>query len=373
MRRSVTAAALAVWVAVTPAEALDAVALAAQLEQVRSAHAMPGLRAAVRWADGREVRASVGLADVEAGVPLDNTMPMPGGSTGKTFAAALAVRLAEAGQLSFDDPASRWLAHEPWFERLPNAGTMTVGHLLSHSSGLRDYVGSVRYYLSMIWRVLRHGSAHYRPEELVAFVGGGRPLFAAGQGFHYSDAGYLVLGRVLEAAGNAPYYELLEQHVLAPAALDAVHAMVDAVLPGPASGYSHGARTRLDDGRMKFDPRSEWTGGGLSTNPTMLVRFLGGLASGRVVSAAGFRRMLEGGWKAPNSPEHHYGYGLFVDSARQQVSHGGLWPGYRTYMRHDRRTGITAAVQTNRDGQLPLDELTDALIRAAETEAVLPH
>ena len=101
--------------------ALDQAELAALLEEARVEMRMPGLRAAVRFPDGRIVRAATGLADREANVALDDTIRMPGGSTGKTFVAALTMLLVEDGVLSLDDPASKWVGGERWYKRLPNA------------------------------------------------------------------------------------------------------------------------------------------------------------------------------------------------------------------------------------------------------------
>ncbi|HJN53065.1 MAG: hypothetical protein QGI68_10675 [Pseudomonadales bacterium] len=64
-------------------QSIDQKALTALLEDAREEMKMPGLRASVRLADGRIVRAAVGLADVEANIPLNDTVGMPGGSTGK--------------------------------------------------------------------------------------------------------------------------------------------------------------------------------------------------------------------------------------------------------------------------------------------------
>ena len=104
-----------------PATALDQAQLAAFLELARVEMEMPGLRAAVRLPDGAIIRAAVGLADRENDVPLDDTVGMPGGSTGKTFVAALTMLLVEDGLLSLDDPVSRWLGGSGWYEELPNA------------------------------------------------------------------------------------------------------------------------------------------------------------------------------------------------------------------------------------------------------------
>ncbi len=349
--------ALAMLASSAPAFGIDADELAALLERARAEQSMPGLRAAVRLADGRIVRAAVGLGDVEAGIPLDDTIGMPGGSTGKTFVAALAMLLVEDGTLSLDDPASKWLGSTSWFHRLPNAERIRVRHLLSHSSGIADYPGTVSFNLAMVWRVLRHGSARFEPEELIGFARKKKPRFAPGEGFRYTDAGYLVLGRLIEAAAGRSYYDLLEERILKPHGLADVRPARESVLPGITPGYMGGARNLKKDGRMKFDPSSEWTGGGLTTNPTMLVQFFAALAAGRIVEPDSFARMLDGGWRDPAAPGTRYGLGVFVYEGGAAFGHAGLWPGYRTQVTHYLRTGTTVAVQTNRDGRLDLEGL----------------
>jgi D-alanyl-D-alanine carboxypeptidase len=337
--------------------AIDQAELSALLEEARSQMKMPGLRAAVRLKDGRIIRSAVGLSDVEAKIPLNDTIGMPGGSTGKSFVAALTMLLVEDGTLSLDDPASKWLAETPWFNDLPNADEIQIRHLLSHSAGITDYIDTVRFHMSMVGRVLRNGSAYYKPEELIGFVLNRKPLFPAGQGYHYTDAGYLVLGRLIEAATGQSYYDLLVERILKPQQLDQVHPAELSVLPGISPGYIGGGRNLKKDGRMKFDPRSEWTGGGLTTNPTMLVQFYSSLAEGRIVKQESFAQMLEGGWQDPEKTAFHYGYGLFVYGDGKSFAHGGLWPGYRTRVTHYLATGTTIAVQTNRDGKLDLEGL----------------
>ena len=71
------------------------------------------------------------------------------------------------------------------------------------------------------------------------------------------------------------------------------------ILPNITPGYNRGARNLKKDGRMKFDPTSEWTGGGLITNPTMLVQFFAALIEGRIVEPESFAQMLDAGWRNP--------------------------------------------------------------------------
>ena len=83
----------------------------------------------------------------------------------------------------------------------------------------------------------------------------------------------------------------------------------------------------------------------------MLVQFFAALAEGRVVRPESLTQMLESGWQDPNGPGQHYEFGLFVDDNGDWFGQGGLWSGYRTHVTHIVPTGITVAVQTNRDGR----------------------
>jgi D-alanyl-D-alanine carboxypeptidase len=217
----------------------------------------------------------------------------------------------------------------------------------------------------MIGRVVRDGSARYEPEELIEFVLDKRPLFAAGEGYHYTDAGYLVLGRLIEAATGEQYFDLLKKRILVPHKLTGIRPADKSILTNIATGYMGGGRNLKEDGRMKFDPSSEWTGGGLITTPTMLVQFYGALANARIVNQQSLSQMISGGWHDPDTPGSYYGFGLFVDDAGKKFGHGGLWPGYLTHVTHFVPGGITVAVQTNRDGRLDMQALTDNIAALA--------
>ena len=345
------------------ARTLDEQRLAALLEETRAQMKMPGLRAAVRLPDGRIVAAVTGLADKEAGIPLDNDTAMPGGSTGKTFVAALTMLLIEDGILSLDDPASKWLGDRSWYPRLPNPADIRVRHLLSHSAGISDYPGTFRYNLHSVWRAVRRGGIRFTPEELIGFAAGKKPLYAPGEGYRYTDVGYLVLGRLIESATGRTYYDLLTERILEPHGFEDI-VLQDRSVLSVTPGYTMGARNLRDDGTMKIDPSSEWTGGGLALTPTHLVRFHAALAAGEIVSPESVTQMLQGGWHNPATPGEHYGYGLFVHGNGTSWSHGGLWPGYRTHVTHHTETGTTIAVQTNRDGRIDMSAVVTRIAAA---------
>lgn len=89
--------------------------------------------------DGVVYAATAGVSDRTSKTPLKADDLMLAGSTGKTFFAALAVQLIEEKRLGLDQKISTYLGKRSWFSRLPNAETITVRHLMTHTSGLVRY------------------------------------------------------------------------------------------------------------------------------------------------------------------------------------------------------------------------------------------
>jgi D-alanyl-D-alanine carboxypeptidase len=338
-----------------PAPSLDQ-RIQAELDRLREAHDLPGLTAAYVRGDSPAVLFASGLADRERGLPATTSTRMLSGSTGKTFVAALALALQSEGRLRLDDPLRQWLGEEAWFSRLPNRDAITLRMLLNHSSGLADHVyseafGAVLGSLAPD-RVLA-------PAELIGFILDREPLFPAGEGYSYSDTNYILAGLILERAGGAPYYEQIQRRFLYPFALlhtspsrGRIHAGLaqgHLAPDGPLGGLD---RTTLDGGVLRFDPVTEWTGGGLVTSPGDLARWASALWGGRAIAPEALAEMLSS--VAPRSGEgERTGYGLGVYLSRgehgPEYGHGGWFPGYRTSVAFYPDHALAVAVQTNTD------------------------
>src|SRR5688572_1865969 len=85
----------------------------------------PGEQAAVLLPDDTLVPIVAGGQDAARTVPMTHDGKLLAGSTGKTFFAALAAKLAADGRLDLDRKVAHWLGEEPWFARLPNAAALT--------------------------------------------------------------------------------------------------------------------------------------------------------------------------------------------------------------------------------------------------------
>jgi D-alanyl-D-alanine carboxypeptidase len=118
----------------------------AKLDALRIAQKIPGATAAFVLPDGRMGKVASGYANVENKILMTPDSRMLGGSTGKTYVAAMANKLAEQGIWSLDDKLSKYLGGEPWFKHLPNGDAITIRMLLRHRSGIDNYYNNPRFF-----------------------------------------------------------------------------------------------------------------------------------------------------------------------------------------------------------------------------------
>jgi CubicO group peptidase (beta-lactamase class C family) len=113
------------------------------LDDLRTEYGFPGVTCAYVLSDGTVGEAASGLADKETLQPMTPQSRMLAASIGKSFVAATVIALAKEGRLHLDELLSKTLGKCSWFSRLPNHETITIRHLLTHSSGLPDLLQSV--------------------------------------------------------------------------------------------------------------------------------------------------------------------------------------------------------------------------------------
>ncbi|MDF0603844.1 serine hydrolase [Psychromarinibacter sp. C21-152] len=346
------------------------------LEAVRERYDLPGATAAIVLPDGTLATAATGLADVEAGRAMTPGTPMLAASIGKTFLAATVLSLESDGLISQDDLLADHLGDRPWFADLPNARSITIGHLLHHRSGLPDHPHLAEFQDAAAARIAS-GQRVFTPEELLGFVIGREALFDAGTGWAYSDTGYILLGLVIEAVTGQRYYDVVAERFLSPLALDDTLPSDRPDLPGLAVGYTIPdnpfglpVRTAHADGRLVWDPGVEWTGGGFASTSADLARWGHALFGGEAMAVPYLDRLLDGGPVAPDAPGILYGAGvaIYAETPLGPVyGHGGWIPGYVSSLRHYADPGVTVAFQINSDAGV----VDDSSNHVGELEAAL--
>lgn len=312
------------------------------LEERASADAFSGA-VAIAKDDSPILERSYGFASKAFNAPNHVDTRFNLGSMNKMFTAVAIAQLVEQGTLSFEDTIGVYLPSYPDHV----AGRVTLHHLLTHTSGLGSFWNEAFKAKRVKLRTVQ--------DFLPLFVDD--PLqFEPGERFAYSNAGFIVLGAIVEAASGQSYFDYVREHIyLASGMLDTDAFETDQDVPSLAVGY-----TRMGpDGRHPGPRRSNVhlhtvkggpAGGGYSTVGDLL-RFAAALRSSRLLSPDMSELVLSGKVEMDRGPGTRYGYG-FVDTTTNGtriVGHGGGFPGIAAGLDIYLDRGYTVALLTNYD------------------------
>lgn len=217
-----------------------------------------------------------GMADREARRPNDVETGFNLGSINKAFTQIAVRQLADAGKIQ---PDSTLAFHWPDYPNQEVARRVTIRQLLQHRSGIGgnifgDPPGGSR------------GSIRRLRDFLPLFVN--EPLqFEPGSQQRYSNAGYVVLGLLVERLSGEDYYGYVRRHVYEPAGMTrTAHFAVDSLPPNTAVGYTRGGPGSPGDGPLRRNTeqlpgRGSSAGGGYSTAHD-LMRFVQALRERKI-------------------------------------------------------------------------------------------
>jgi D-alanyl-D-alanine carboxypeptidase len=299
---------------------------------------VPGAAIAV-IRDGRRVYAQAwGLRDREKRLPVTVDTPFEIGSITKQFTAAAILQLQEAGKLDINATVDRYLPDAP------HARETTLRQLLSHTSGLPDYFDGPNI-----------EAAASKPITFSGLIDriASKPLdFAPGAQWHYSNTGYILLGRILEIVSHHSYRDYIQAHLIDPVGLTQTHRVADEPrIAGMAVGYHH-AGGKLERSQTISDSFG-WAAGNLVSTLKDLDKWNQALQGGKVVTAADYALMstsvktLRG--------DAGYGLGLFVGEVEGQprIGHTGGSFGFTTANEYFPNQHVQIIAFTNQGDDTP--------------------
>lgn len=214
-------------------------------------------------------------------------------SIGKVFTATLLCMLVEKGEISLEDPIVNYLPETSLeglfvFEGKDYAKQVTVRELLTHTSGVADYVEDpVNNGPPFLKLILDNPDTYWTPEMLLAFSRDhqhavGKP----GDVFHYSDTGYVLLGRIIENVTSKSFHANLHDEFFTPLGMNDSYLMFRSE---PANQPKKTIqKTWLNDREISqfTSLSSDWAGGGIVSTPADLLKFHRALRDGKLISPA---------------------------------------------------------------------------------------
>ena len=258
-----------------------------------------------------------GVSDTKIRQPMHVDDHFRIGSITKTFTATLLLIFADEKKLGLDDPVSKYVA---W---VPNGDKIKLRMLADMTAGLHSYTEDdawVKTAFSNFKRV-------WTPRELVDVGIKHQPDFPPGQGWHYSNTNYVLLGMILEQVTGKKIQTSFDEKMFKPLNLTQTSWPLGATLPNP---YAHGTTVQtlddqLDDATNR-DPSWAFTAGELVSTMADLRTWVVSYATGSLVSPEMQKQRLTWMTIPPNTPERAYGIGIGIDHG--WLGHTGELPGY---------------------------------------------
>lgn len=258
----------------------------------------------------------------------------------KTFTAAAIEILAKRRRLAVSDPLARFL---PGF---PNAEHIVVEQLLLHQAGLADPDYD------------RFFDRQVSLDELVSNIGSKAPLFPPGSQSRYSNAGYVVLAKVIEVASGSSYRDFLQREIFAPLGLaDTLVDGGDRVIDHRATGFLPGLPPAYAVPAPAERPEMYAGSGIVLSSATDLLAWARAVAAAQLVDLGALH--------------YPYGWGRRNYLGDQVIEQSGELAGCISYLAHYRDRDLTVVVLSNLEVG-PNDRIGKALGQLAGGAAVAP-
>ena len=324
--------------------------LATELDAIAGATEFSGV-VSVDRAGEIEVARAFGQADRRHGIAnaVDTQFALASGAKGLT--ALTVVRLIQDGVLELSTPARGLLGDD-----LPLIGDdVTVEHLLSHRSGIGDYLDE-EIDLDLTEYVLPVPVQELATTEQYLEVLDGHPTkFAPGKRFAYCNSGFVVLALIAERAGGEPFHDLVRRIVCEPAGMHDTAFLRSDQLPGRAAlGY-----VEMDGvwrtNAFHLPVRGSGDGGVYSTVADVSALW-SAMFAGTIVSPDWVAEIVRARSDVPSASQNRrYGLGFWLHAENEIVMLEGCDAGVSFYSVHDPRSGVTQTVISNTtDGAWPI-------------------
>jgi len=237
-----------------------------------------------------------GLANLEWNISNATDIKYRIGSLTKTFTAIAVLQLEEEKKLTIQDKVKTWLPELDIDDRI------TIGHLLSHTSGIQSNKKDLE--------------------------------FAPGERMNYSNYGYILLGQIISKCSETSYDKYVKEHIFKPLGMnDSGYEHSNDIIPRMASGYRFAQNGVIP--ASFIDMERPGAAGGLYSTANDLILFEKALSGNSGIDKSLLEKAFNP-YKLNDGKESTYGLGWMVRNYKgwRKVSHGGDIEGFNCYFAH---------------------------------------
>ena len=288
--------------------------------------------------DGNVIyRKAFGKADLELDVAMEPHHIHRIGSITKQFTAVAILRLQEEGKLLLQDDIRKYIEDYP-----ARGHTITIEHLLTHTSGIANYTAMPQFKGSILRKDLT-------PLELIDFFKDEPMDFAPGEEFRYNNSGYILLGHIIETVAGTTYAEYLQKNFFEPLGMtDTRYDSTSEIIANRVSGYSW--RNGSYHNAPFLSMTLPYAGGSLISTVDDLFRWNSAIIGHSVLNEES-TAMAHSVFLLNDGNPTGYGYGWRLGRIQESptVKHGGTVNGFSSYALYVPKENIYAVALTNCD------------------------
>ena len=280
--------------------------------------------AAVRvWRDGETLYSKTyGMANLTYGIPFEPDTRTNIGSTSKQFTAFAIMLQAERGLLSLDDDIRTHIPELPEFDH-----TVQVRHLITHTTGLREFLNLLR----MTGRRLDRGDWIGRSEIIEIVQRQPKLQNVPGAEWNYNNTAFGLAATIVERTSGQDFHVFMRENVFGPLGMTGtmVRPSVRHMVANMSEGY-----TPTPDGYMQIGDLGGAVGAGaMYSTLADLQTWVENFANPRVGTRGSLDEMMTS-FVLNDGEESGYGYGLFIDEqgGLKRVQHGGADVAHRSML-----------------------------------------
>jgi CubicO group peptidase (beta-lactamase class C family) len=308
------------------------------IEKARAESEAPGISVAIVQGDRLVWARGFGAADLENNIPARADTVFRIASISKSIAAMAVMQLVERGKVSLEDTIWKYMPTYPKH----GDHTITVRHLLTHTSGIRHYHYELgeKENTKQFYSVADSSkiySVHLEPL-----------LFTPGTRFSYSTYGYNLLAGVVEKASGLSYEAFLQENIFAPAGMkDTRLEHPEEIVPRRGRQYRRHRGSIIN--APYVDLSFKWAGGGVISTVEDLARFHIALSTGELLKPETLD-VAYTPYSLADGTASHYGIGWRIDRDEQDrtwIFHSGGATGGSSHLLRNREAKMAVAIICN--------------------------
>ncbi len=288
------------------------------------------------------LRKGYGVSAIGSAAPIQPNTVFRLGSISKQFTAMGILLLVQDGVLSLSDPVTKFFPEFPRF-----LSSISVEHLLTHTSGFRNYTSLERF---------RYQAAEYSPESIIQTIRDLPLSFNPGEAWEYSDSNYFLLGVILERVSGLPYCTFMADHIFRRFGMSQTRCAAPNASDQVPAGYFK--RDHDFSWASYRDPKFYFSAGSILSTVDDLLRWNTILKRGEILRIDLYLRTFQA-FKLPSGESTFYGYGWAIHDIDgiEVIEHGGMVDGFENHILWMPDEDVFIAVLSNSRGRMPTPDV----------------